>query len=217
MHKFGRLMAACPAKDSLSLLEGKFTKDDCAFATSTTFALLATAPKSKIHDFVDSKRFNFRKVAMATSYIQQVSLELFKSYWNHVEVADAVYFVGTGGGFHSCACDSVSTIIFSPSVDSVLWRHTYPRTHIMRTLRTCNVVASECPYDFCGDERVFRLWQSLNAYVACITAAAEAKLKFDDAALREAMGLTDWMNNTHNQLVFEVFVQKWDEIAIHVD
>jgi hypothetical protein len=184
---------------------------------SESFAMLATASKSKIVDFIGSKSFCFRKVVMATSFQQKVKLIMFKERWARcIPVSEPMIFVGTGGGFGSSACESVSAIVFSPSVDSVLWRRKYPHKYIMHALRTCNLYACECPYNFEGKAPLFRLWQSLSAYLVCTRAGAQAGFKIDDGELRKATGVEDWMCVPNNRIAFRAFRVKWDEIALLV-
>jgi hypothetical protein len=239
MEIFGTFIHLSSLHDSLAMLKGSFTEDERTVAVSEIFALLATAPKEAVIDFISSRTFDFRKVAMATAFQQkvrfgcyflhpwwisapiltmvldweQVQLIAMRRNYDVIEVAEAMFFVGTGGGFRSKACESVACIVYSPAVDSILWRREYPHDNIMRALRTCNMVASECPYDFCGDESRFRLWQSINAYIVCRRAGVPAGLEAEDGALWEAVGIKDWMSVPSNRRALEIYAAKWDEFA----
>jgi hypothetical protein len=208
MRVFTKLLGDCMDKTSLNMLCGSFMPADIIFAASSVFTLLGTASKSKIADFVACKHIHFRKIAMATSFQQSVRSRDFSG---SMQMSDAQMFVGTGGNFKYALSTPVSCIMYSAAVDSILWCCEYPQKEVSKVLVTCHMMAIACTYDFEGQHHLFRLWQSLSAYVACLEVGRTQELEVDPVALRKAIGIHEWLQDDDNVIAFQDFSNTWQK------
>jgi hypothetical protein len=216
MRDFTTLINDSGRPDSFNLINARTNKDDQVLCTSSLVALLATAPKDMISHMLRSKDLYFCKLAMATIFQFRIRhSELGKRYY------DIINIVGTDviSRVQVFVCQisefaSVSDIVYSARVDQLLWKCEYPQAEIIAAVEVCNRLMANCSYDFFENPAQFRLWQSINAYLVCVSVRETQGIALDKVELQKALGIHSWLSfeNRDNVAFLERIREKWSTL-----